>query len=107
MLEAPHSAGSSVLGTGSTGAEALMHPLKQSYSFGWAAGLAPGSSWGGRNSGVLSCVEGPAAPVATDPEAGGPGSPVARGCSSSGGCQPALALSTAVTRAVHSQFFEQ
>ena len=85
-----------------------MHPLKQNYFFGSAAGLVPGSSWGGDNSGVLSYVAGPAAPVAADLGAGGAGSPVGSGCSSSSVCQPALVLPAAAARAVlRSHFFEQ
>lgn len=108
MPAAPRSAGSSVPRAGSSGTEAPRHPLKQNYSFGWAAGLALGSSWRGDNSRVLSYVGGPAAPVAADLGAEGAGSPVGRGCSSSSGCWPASVLPAAATRAVlRSQFFEQ
>lgn len=98
--------GSSIPGAGIGGTEAPMHPLKQSYSFGWAADLAPGGM--GTIQGCCPIVRGPAAPMAAGLGVGGAGSPAGRGCSSSHGCRPASVLPAAAARAVlHFQFFEQ
>lgn len=83
-------------------------PSEKNYSFGCAAGLAPGSLRGGKILGILSCVRGLAAPLAADLGVRGAGSPVGRGCFSSSGCWPASVFTTAAARVVlYSQFLKQ